>query len=45
MVNIEQEPWYYSKPSADGKKLLGYQYLNSITPFILSLVISLWGLD
>ena len=43
MVDNKQEPWYDYEPSADGKKQFGYQYLNSMNPFILSLVISLVG--
>ena len=41
MVDNKQELWYDLKPSADGKKTqFGFQYLNSMTPFILYLVIS-----
>ena len=44
MVDNKQEPWYDSKPSVDGKKQhFNYQYLNSMTIFILSLVIYFVG--
>ena len=44
MVDNKQEPWYYSKPSEDylGKRF-DDQYLKSITPFLLSLIISFLG--
>ena len=44
MADNKQEPCYYSKPSADCKKIhFDYQCLKSMTPFILSLVIPFVG--
>ena len=42
MVVKKQEPWYDSKNNADGKKT-EFKYFNSMTLFILSLVISFVG--
>ena len=39
MVDKKQEAYYYSKPSEDYKKKhFKYQYLNSMTSLLLSLV-------
>ena len=43
ILDNKQEPWYDSKPSADGKKKFDYQYLNSMTPFLLYLAIYFVG--
>ena len=44
LVDNKQEPWYGSKPSACSKTKQSYfQYLNSMTPFLLSLVIYFVG--
>ena len=39
MVDNKQEPGYDSKPSANEKREFDFKYLNSMTSFILSLVI------
>ena len=43
MVDNKQEPWYYYQPSAVIPKNIDYKYLNLMTPFLLSLVISFMG--
>ena len=43
MVSNKQKPWYDTKPRAGGEKEFDYQYLKSMTPFLLSLVISCIG--
>ena len=44
MIDNKQEPWYDSKPSLESlKKQFYYKYLKSMTPFVLSLVISFVG--